>query len=254
MILPILSLLIAYTQAFTPSHLSVGWSFQSSTSSLFSVPSTTASFIQTELRGAAMKLHTTQQAPKEGGINVKDESPKKRYIPTREDYVRFLVDSQHVFQTLEDFVNREEGLSLFQDTGLERVKGLETDINFLMSTYGLERPDVSKKAKWYAKHIGDIKSNPQFMCHYYNFYFAHTAGGLMIGKKMANLLLADKTLEFYKWKGDLQQMKEGVKGDIESMAATWSREEKDDCVNQTRYAFRGGGGVNFNLSGKNSSH
>jgi hypothetical protein len=25
---------------------------------------------------------------------------------------------------------------------------------------------------------------PAFICHYYNFYFAHTAGGRMIGKKV----------------------------------------------------------------------
>jgi heme oxygenase len=29
------------------------------------------------------------------------------------------------------------------------------------------------------------KSDPQaFICHYYNFYFAHTAGGRMIGNKV----------------------------------------------------------------------
>jgi heme oxygenase len=36
------------------------------------------------------------------------------------------------------------------------------------------------------------------MCHYYNFYFAHTAGGRMIGKQMSALLLDKKTLDFYK--------------------------------------------------------
>ena len=39
---------------------------------------------------------------------------------------------------------------------------------------------------------------PEFMCHYYNYYFAHTAGGRMIGKQMSALLLNKKTLEFYK--------------------------------------------------------
>ena len=39
---------------------------------------------------------------------------------------------------------------------------------------------------------------PEFMCHYYNYYFAHLAGGRMIGKQMSKLLLDGETLEFYK--------------------------------------------------------
>lgn len=199
-----------------------------------------------------MRLHTTQQAPKEGGVVVKKAPPKNPHTPTLDDYIRFLVDSQHVFQSLEDFVHGKEELSQFQNTGLERTTGLEKDIEYLMTTYDLQRPDVSDKANWYAKHISDCESVPQFMCHYYNFYFAHTAGGTMIGKKMSKLLLDGKTLEFYKWDDDINTIKGSVKESIESMAAGWSREEKDDCVNQTGFAFRGGGGVNFNLSGKNT--
>lgn len=45
-----------------------------------------------------------------------------------------------------------------------------------------------------------------------------------------------------------------MKGDIEAMAVTWSREEKDECVEQTRAAFIGGGGMNAYLSGGRSSH
>ena len=41
--------------------------------------------------------------------------------------------------------------------------------------------------------------SPAFVCHFYNQYFAHTAGGLMIGKKMSDALLDGRTLEFYKW-------------------------------------------------------
>lgn len=41
------------------------------------------------------------------------------------------------------------------------------------------------------------KSLPAFVCHYYNHYFAHTAGGRMIGKKMAAMLLDGHELHFY---------------------------------------------------------
>lgn len=39
---------------------------------------------------------------------------------------------------------------------------------------------------------------PTFLCHYYNFYFAHTAGGRMIGAKVASMILDGQELAFYK--------------------------------------------------------
>lgn len=155
-----------------------------------------AGFIATELRGAAMRLHTKQQSPQEGQVIV--EEPKEKYVPTRADYLAFLVDSKHVYEAFEDIVNEKEELSQFRNTGLERTKALEQDIEFMVSEYGLTRPDVGEFGKTYAKELRAIESVPEFMCHYYNFYFAHTAGGRMIGKQMSALLLDKKTLEFYK--------------------------------------------------------
>jgi heme oxygenase len=76
----------------------------------------------------------------------------------------------------------------------------------------------------------------------------------MIGKQMAALLLNKKTLEFYKWDGDLNEIKARVKNDIEEMVAKWSREEKDRCVGETAAAFQGGGALNSHLSGGQSPH
>jgi len=76
----------------------------------------------------------------------------------------------------------------------------------------------------------------------------------MIGKQMSALLLDKKTLEFYKWDGDLNKIKTKVKDDIEEMVSHWSREEKDACVNETAGAFRGGGMINGYLSGGRSPH
>lgn len=145
-----------------------------------------------------MKLHTRSQAPKEGQAEEKKLEP---YTPTREDYLRFLVDSQQVYKAFEDVVNECDGLSVFRNTGLERVKPLETDINFMVQEYGITRPAVGKAGLDYAEEIRRLGKEhliPEFMCHYYNFYFAHTAGGRMIGKQMSALLLDKKTLEFYK--------------------------------------------------------
>jgi len=211
-------------------------------------------FIATELRGAAMRLHTRQQAPKEG----EREAPvqKEPYVPTHMDYLRFLVDSRHVYEAMEEIVNEYSDLETFRSTGLERTKGLDIDIAWIASEYtDGEIPEVGEAGSKYAENLKDIakRSIPAFMCHYYNHYFAHTAGGRMIGKQMSSLLLNKKTLEFYKWE-DLNKLKETVKGDIETMASGWSREEKDACVEETMAAFSGGGAINGYLSGRMSHH
>lgn len=166
----------------------------SSSSSTDAPPDT--GFIATELRGAAMKLHTTQQAPKEGKVIV--EEPKEKYVTTHDDYLAFLVDSKHVYEALEDIVNQRHELSQFRNTGLERTKALEQDIEFMVKEFHLKRPEVGEFGRMYATELRAIESIPEFMCHFYNYYFAHTAGGRMIGKQMAALLLDKKTLEFYK--------------------------------------------------------
>jgi heme oxygenase (biliverdin-producing, ferredoxin) len=214
---------------------------------------TAGNFIESELRGAAMKLHTRSQAPKEGQAEEKNMEP---YVTTHADYLQFLVDSQHVYQAMEDVVDSVEELTVFRNTGLERVQPLEKDIDFMVQEYGLQRPPVGQPGLQYAQVIRNFRGKPdlipEFLCHYYNFYFAHTAGGRMIGKQMAALLLDKKTLEFYKWDGDLNQIKPQVKNDIEAMVAMWSRFEKDRCVGETANAFQGGGAINSHLSGGQS--
>lgn len=154
------------------------------------------SFIQSELRGAAMKLHTRVQAPKEGQVEA--VKPKEPYTPTHDDYLAFLVDSHHVYQAFEDIVQERPELISLRNTGLERVKPLSIDIEYMISEYNLQRPSVGRPGKEYAEAMRQITSIPEFMCHFYNHYFAHTAGGRMIGKQMSALLLDKKTLEFYK--------------------------------------------------------
>lgn len=155
----------------------------STTTTLLHQSTTTESFIDTELRGAAMRLHTRSQAPKEGQAAEEDDDDEQRpnYVTTHADYLRFLVDSQHVYQALEDIVNSDDRLAVFRSTGLERTAALTTDIAYMMEEYHLERPAVGKAGLDYAKHLRQITSVPEFVCHFYNFYFAHTAGGRMIG-------------------------------------------------------------------------
>ena len=66
---------------------------------------------------------------------------------------------------------------------------------------------------------------------------------------MSALLLDKKTLEFYKWEGDLNAIKAAVKGSIEDMAAAWSSDERSACVDATPDTFRYAGAINKYLGG-----
>mmetsp|Transcript_13010 Transcript_13010/g.32841 ORF Transcript_13010/g.32841 Transcript_13010/m.32841 type:complete len:267 (+) Transcript_13010:142-942(+) len=241
------------------------WAFKTSptfgttTSLAMSPPVDTAaekgSFIDTELRAAAMKLHTRSQAPREG--QAPEKKKKMEYVTTHDDYMAFLVDSQHVYRAIEDVVNESEELAVFRNSPLDRVKALDIDIEFMANEYDIQKPNVGKFGQDYAnviRQLGKDGAIAEFMCHYYNFYFAHTAGGRMIGKQMAALLLDRKTLEFYKWDGDLNEIKDREKGKIEDMAAEWGPEERKRCTDETAAAFRGGGALNSYLAGGQSPH
>lgn len=243
--------------SFTPTVVKYDSQFPSSLVMSASVDTTAerGSFIETELRAAAMKLHTRSQAPKEG--EAPERVQREPYVPTRDDYMAFLVDSQHVYQAIEDVVADTEQLAVFRNSPLDRVKALEKDIDLMEKEYCLKKPDVGNAGQDYAEHIrklGKDGSVNEFLCHYYNFYFAHTAGGRMIGKQMSTLLLDKKTLEFYKWDGNINEIKDRVKNDIEELVADWSPEERKRCTDETAAAFRGGGSLNMYLAGGQSPH
>lgn len=273
---PIALLLVASTaNAFMPSSLSRPHTRQCAISSYRTAPlsmSTEAATVEEEevsteeqpmaevtfppileeLRDVAMKLHTRAQAPKEGRAEA-PKKPKEPYVPTQMDYLQFLVDSNAVYEALEEIVNANEKLSPFQNSGIERTAELAKDITYMCTKFNLQKPEVGKAGKTYAEELkamvqGD-EDIPEFMCHYYNYYFAHLAGGRMIGKSMSKLLLDGETLEFYKWGENVNELKDRVKGQIEDFAREWNREERDNCINATAGAFRGGGAINGYLYG-----
>ena len=67
------------------------------------------SFVQNEMRAYAMKLHTRDQAPREG--QQKAEKPFTAWEPKRENYLQFLVDSLVVYETLDNIVARYESIT-----------------------------------------------------------------------------------------------------------------------------------------------
>jgi len=74
------------------------------------------SFVNTDLRAYAMKLHTRDQSPKEG--QQKAETPFTKWEPALSHYLQFLVDSLAVYETLEELAQQIPALAPFKSTGL----------------------------------------------------------------------------------------------------------------------------------------
>ncbi|XP_078174594.1 heme oxygenase 1, chloroplastic-like [Carex rostrata] len=197
-----------------------------------------------EMRAVAMKLHTKDQA-KEG--EKKSESPPvAKWEPSINGYLRFLVDSKLVYDTLEAIVQKAPHPSYaeFRNTGLERSEALKKDLEWF-EQQGHTIPEPSSPGVSYARYLEELsEKDPQaFICHFYNVYFAHTAGGRMIGKKVAEMILDKKELEFYKWEGNLSKMLQNVREKLNEVASSWSREEKDHCLEETEKSFKYSGEI-----------
>ncbi|KAH7572404.1 hypothetical protein JRO89_XS04G0251000 [Xanthoceras sorbifolium] len=200
-----------------------------------------------EMRFVAMKLHTKEQA-REGQKEVKEpeERPVTKWEPSVDGYLRFLVDSKLVYDTLEQIIQNAPFPSYaeFRNTGLERSEKLAKDLEWFKEQ-GYAIPEPSSPGISYAEHLKELsEKDPQaFICHFYNIYFAHTAGGRMIGKKVAEKILDNKVLEFYKWDGDLSQLLQNVRDKLNKVAESWTREEKNHCLEETEKSFKFSGEI-----------
>jgi hypothetical protein len=204
-------------------------------------PADPNSFVQTALRQAAMKLHTRDQS-REGEQTA--QKPVTQWEPTHQQLLQFLVDSKAVHEALGRCVDGQPSLAALRHTGLERVAALDRDIEALSKTHPTLRPTTpSAKVVEYASDLERMAREdvPGFVCHFYNTHFAHTAGGMMIGRSLSNKLLDGKTMHFYEWDGDVKVLLASVRGTIDDLATRWSLEEKERCVGQTAAAFQGGG-------------
>eukprot|EP00246_Nothoceros_aenigmaticus_P007416 TRINITY_DN21192_c0_g1_i1.p1 TRINITY_DN21192_c0_g1~~TRINITY_DN21192_c0_g1_i1.p1 ORF type:complete len:217 (+),score=44.96 TRINITY_DN21192_c0_g1_i1:60-653(+) len=184
-----------------------------------------------------MKLHTKDQS-KEGEREA--QTPVAKWKPTVKGYIQFLVDSKKVYDTMERIVEEaaDPSYSVFRNTGLERSAGLEKDLEWFRSE-GHDIPSPGPAGTEYADYLNKLarEDPPAFICHYYNVYFAHTAGGRFIGKKVAEDILDGRTLEFYKWDGDVKETLAGVKVRLNEVAEEWSRDSKNHCLEETELSF-----------------
>ncbi|KAA0046807.1 heme oxygenase 1 [Cucumis melo var. makuwa] len=209
-------------------------------------PGESKGFVE-EMRFVAMKLHTRDQA-KEGEKVTKEpqEGPVGKWEPTVEGYLKFLVDSKLVYDTLDRIIAKAvfPSYAEFSNTGLERSEPLAKDLEWFKEQ-GYAIPEPSSPGVTYARYLEELsEKDPQaFICHFYNIYFAHTAGGRMIGRKVAEKILDNKELEFYKWDGDLSQMLQNVREKLNKVAESWSREEKNHCLEETEKSFKHSGEI-----------
>jgi len=202
-----------------------------------------------EMRQKAMSLHTFSQAPREG--KQKDASANTvvdQWETTKEDYLQFLVDSKVVYEAFEKEVQRS-GLEKFRNTGLERVRGLEKDIEWIEKSFNIKPLKATDQSKEYAQYLSTL-SIPVFLTHFYNYYFAHTAGGRMIGKQVMDSVFDGHLFEFYKWDGDVKEILTKVKGFIDETAEGWTREMKDEALDSTPETFKWSGALLRVLVGK----
>lgn len=197
-----------------------------------------------EMRFVAMKLHTKDQA-KEGEKEPQGK-PVAKWEPAVEGYLKFLVDSKLVYDTLEGIVDKADfpEYAEFRNTGLERSEGLAKDLKWF-EEQGHAIPEPSSPGLEYAQKLEELsKTDPQaFICHFYNIYFAHSAGGRMIGRKVAEKILNGKELEFYKWEGELSQLLQNVREKLNRVAESWTREEKNHCLEETEKSFKYSGDI-----------
>ncbi|KAF3955410.1 hypothetical protein CMV_019373 [Castanea mollissima] len=209
-------------------------------------PGESKGFVE-EMRFVAMKLHTKEQA-KEGEKEVKEpeERTVTKWDPTVDGYLRFLVDSKLVYDTLEGIVDKAAFPSYaeFRNTGLERSEKLAKDLEWFKEQ-GYPIPEPSSPGVTYSQYLKELsEKDPQaFICHFYNVYFAHSAGGRMIGRKVAEQILNNKELEFYKWDGDLSQLLQNVREKLNKVAEGWTREEKNHCLEETEKSFKHSGEI-----------
>ncbi|KAA8528563.1 hypothetical protein F0562_035918 [Nyssa sinensis] len=214
--------------------------------------------ITEEMRFVAMRLRNTKgkkieldNSDKDDHVDINDESISKlgeddggggeTWQPSMEGFLKYLVDSKLVFNTIERIIDKSDDVSYayFRKTGLERSQGLSKDLEWF-SQRDIVIPPPSNPGLTYAKYLEELaeKSPPLFLCHFYNIYFSHIAGGQVIAKQVSEKLLEGRELEFHRWDGDAAELLKGVREKLNVLGEHWSRDEKNKCLREATKAFR----------------
>ncbi|RWR92523.1 putative inactive heme oxygenase 2, chloroplastic [Cinnamomum micranthum f. kanehirae] len=208
-------------------------------------------------QGGAEMSEDEEAAPSSSGNDDDDDDDDDAtWQPTTEGFVKYLVDSKLVFETLDRIIDESNHVaySYFRKTGLERSQGLSKDLEWF-SQQNIVIPPPSTPGISYAEYLDKLANQcaPAFLGHFYNIYFAHITGGEVIGKQLllscfldfasahywvSDKLLDGRELEFYKWEGDVSEMLKDVRVKLNKLAEHWTREQKSRCLKAAAKSFR----------------
>ena len=190
-----------------------------------------------EARARALKLHAATQV--HGG-----EGRELTFRPTIHGVVQFLVESKAVYDAFEDIVATDMAYCRLEDTGLERGDAIARDLGYIHATY----PPATRTGRFAGENgMGSTYAGllrrlaredpPAFLCHYYSFYFAHMAGGRMMGNVIGEVLFHGWVGEFYAWDADADKRRESLRALIDDMAAAWTTREREEALRHVPVAF-----------------
>ncbi|KAH9624624.1 hypothetical protein KSS87_000779, partial [Heliosperma pusillum] len=177
------------------------------------------------------RLSVDSQPSDENHETKVDAGDESSWQPSLDGFLKYLVDSKLVFDVIED--------AYFRKTGLERSESLARDLKWFRQQNMLI-PEPSSPGISYAAYLKELsqKSAPLFLCHFYNSYFSHIAGGQVIAKQVAEKLLGEKELDFYKWDNDAQELLKDVREKLNRLGEHWSRDDKNKCLKEATKSFR----------------
>ncbi|XP_076949372.1 putative inactive heme oxygenase 2, chloroplastic [Bidens hawaiensis] len=194
-------------------------------------------FVAMKLREKKLKVETDELDEKEGNS---DGDGDQTWEPELDGFVRYLVDSEFVFSTVERLIDESQDVSFayFRNSGLERCKSFSKDIEWL-STQDFTIPEPLFTSKKYVKYLEELaaQSPPLFFCHLYNIYFSHIAGGQVIARKVSEKLLNGQELAICQWPGDPEELLKGMRDKLNALAEHWTRDEKNKCLKETSKCF-----------------
>ncbi|KAK8647145.1 hypothetical protein V6N13_120900 [Hibiscus sabdariffa] len=174
----------------------------------------------------------TEKSNENGG-----DGEAETWSPTMEGFLKYLVDSKLVFNTIERIIDESDDVAYayFRKTGLERSACLSKDLEWF-SQRDFVVPEPSNPGVLYVTYLEELaeKSAPLFLSHFYNIYFSHIAGGQVIARK----ILEGRELEFYKWEGDVQESLKSVREKLNMLGEHWSRDDRNKSLKEAAKSFK----------------
>uniref|UniRef100_A0A7C9EEK9 Heme oxygenase (Biliverdin-producing) n=2 Tax=Opuntia streptacantha TaxID=393608 RepID=A0A7C9EEK9_OPUST len=197
--------------------------------------------IAEELRFVAMKLRNDKGSKSPPSDQGKSNSGDGSWEPSMEGFLKYLVDSKLVFETLERIVEDSSDVyyAYFRKTGLERAESLAMDLEWF-DQRGILIPKPSNPGVSYATYLKELgeTSVPLFLCHFYIVYFSHIAGGQVIARQVAAKLVEGRELEFYRWERDAEELLKEVRLKLNRLGEHWSRDDKNKCLREAAKSFK----------------